>query len=122
MLIYFIRESNLSNEKTNLSCSSYMIQLQQQISQFQSVILSKFIPPTNITNQNLNNNQWLKTFIHNLCSRILYLFIRHISLVRPLSEYGKLKLANDMAQIEFAIDILIPLNQLGNKFCYNINV
>ena len=36
--------------------------------------------------------------------RGLEYFIRHASLVRPLSEHGKLKLTKDMAQVELDLD------------------
>ena len=38
-----------------------------------------------------------------LATRILELFVRHACLLRDISEGGKLKLAADMAQIEFAV-------------------
>ena len=38
-----------------------------------------------------------------LCSRILDFFLRHASMVRPLSETGKLKLAGEITQLEFSL-------------------
>ena len=38
-------------------------------------------------------------------------FLHHASIVRPLSEHGKLKLANEMAQIEFLLGA--PLAAVG---------
>ena len=34
---------------------------------------------------------------------ILEYFVRHASMVRPLSEQGKLKLAGEMTQLEFGL-------------------
>jgi hypothetical protein len=41
-------------------------------------------------------------------SKTILTFLRHASLVKPLGEPAKLKMANDMAQIEF---LLGPLFQ-----------
>ncbi|KAF5949486.1 hypothetical protein HYC85_011479 [Camellia sinensis] len=38
-----------------------------------------------------------------MASRVLIFFIRHASLVRPLSEWGKLRMARDMAKLELAV-------------------
>lgn len=40
-------------------------------------------------------------------SRLLLVFLRHASFVRPLGESGKLQLTKDLAQIEFALGPLI---------------
>ncbi|KAJ3050403.1 hypothetical protein HK102_012304, partial [Quaeritorhiza haematococci] len=42
--------------------------------------------------------------IRTLGFRVLDFFLRHASLARPLSEAGKLKLASDMTQLEFALN------------------
>ncbi|KAF5947269.1 hypothetical protein HYC85_013226 [Camellia sinensis] len=48
-----------------------------------------------------------------MASRVLIFFIRHASLVRPLSESGKLRMATDMADFELAVgQNLLPVEQL----------
>jgi len=52
-----------------------------------------------------------------VASRVLELFVRHASLVRPLSESGKLRLAKDMAELELAVgQSLYPVEQLGSAY------
>ncbi|KAM7439206.1 Conserved oligomeric Golgi complex subunit [Porites harrisoni] len=49
--------------------------------------------------------------------RIVELFVRHASLLRPIGEGGKLKLAADMAQIEFAVGPLChKVSDLGTSY------
>lgn len=49
--------------------------------------------------------------------RIIELFVRHTSLLRPIGEGGKLKLAADMAQIEFALGPLChKVSDLGKSY------
>lgn len=52
-----------------------------------------------------------------LASRILRFFVRHVALVRPLSEAGKLRLARDMGELEFAVgQHLMPVQALGEAY------
>ncbi|KAI9001852.1 Golgi transport complex subunit 5-domain-containing protein [Hyaloraphidium curvatum] len=45
-----------------------------------------------------------RSWVRALAARVLDLFLRHASLCRPLSEPGKLRLANDMTQVEFLLN------------------
>ncbi|POM59116.1 Conserved oligomeric Golgi complex subunit 5 [Phytophthora palmivora] len=45
--------------------------------------------------------------------RLISVFIRHASLIRPLTENGKLRLANDMAQLELRLEHICPLQNVG---------
>ncbi|OWZ16665.1 Conserved oligomeric Golgi complex subunit [Phytophthora megakarya] len=45
--------------------------------------------------------------------RLISVFIRHASLLRPLTENGKLRLANDMAQLELRLEHIVPLQNVG---------
>jgi len=51
-----------------------------------------------------------------LASRTLTLFVRHASLLRPLSEAGRLRLATDMAEVELALAPVAPLESLGAPY------
>ncbi|CAO3692806.1 unnamed protein product [Umbelopsis ramanniana] len=56
-----------------------------------------------------------------IAKRIIHVFIFQASLVRPLSEVGKLKLAADMAQLEFAVSQFVSehgvtLDQIGDEY------
>ncbi|RLN78150.1 hypothetical protein BBJ28_00007987 [Nothophytophthora sp. Chile5] len=48
--------------------------------------------------------------------RLISVFIRHASLLRPLTESGKLRLANDMAQLELRLEHVLPLRNLGTVY------
>jgi len=53
-----------------------------------------------------------------LVSRLLVLFVRHASIVRPLGEAGKLRLATDLSELELAAAQVarLPLEQLGGPY------
>jgi len=52
-----------------------------------------------------------------VANRTIDLFLRHTTLIRPISNYGKMKMAADFAQLEMAICPLCPnIGDLG-KYC-----
>ncbi|KAL4136646.1 hypothetical protein PRIC2_000177 [Phytophthora ramorum] len=48
--------------------------------------------------------------------RLISVFIRHASLVRPLTENGKLRLANDMTQLELRLEHILPLRNVAAAY------
>ncbi|CAI5732664.1 unnamed protein product [Hyaloperonospora brassicae] len=48
--------------------------------------------------------------------RLISVFTRHASLLRPLTENGKLRLANDVAQLELHLEHVVPLRSLGVSY------
>lgn len=72
--------------------SSYMKELQRHVRYYHTTIL-----------QNFSCGAEPKTWVRQISKYILYVFIFQASIVRPLSEAGKLKLAGDMAELEFTI-------------------
>lgn len=89
----------------NSTGSLYIRSLLQQIQFLQSNFISKFPLCTSLTNQ-----------LREMASRLVLYFVRHAALVRPLEEPGKLKLAGDLAQLEFAVSLLHPVKDLGNPY------
>lgn len=85
-------------------CSSYMVTLQQQIRHIQSSLLAKY------------SGAWYHQAVEKLAARLVYSFVRYMSLVRPFGEEGKLKAAADMAQLEFAIAPLHNVSHLGKPY------
>ncbi|KAG2171368.1 hypothetical protein INT43_009029 [Umbelopsis isabellina] len=62
-----------------------------------------------------------RSWAMQIAQRIVHVFIFQTSLIRPLSEVGKLKLAADMAQLEFAVsqflsDHGVTLDQIGDGY------
>ena len=51
-----------------------------------------------------------------LATRVLVLFVRHAALLRPLSEAGKLRLTQAMAELELAVGAVAPMESLGAPF------
>lgn len=52
-----------------------------------------------------------------MAARILTFFVRHAALVRPLSEEGKLRIARDIGELEFAVSQhLFPAERLGPAY------
>jgi hypothetical protein len=89
-----------------MECSGYMRNLQGQLQMFHGGILAKFQA----------GSPWLSPHLSRLVSRLVVSFVRHVSLVRPLSESGKMKLTADMAQLEFALGPLRPLRDLPEAY------
>ncbi|KAL5538089.1 hypothetical protein UlMin_046064 [Ulmus minor] len=97
------------------NASSYMEELQKSILHFRSEFLSRLLPSTKTTNASAENI--CTRLVRSMASRVLIFFIRHASLVRPLSESGKLRMARDMAELELAVgQNLFPVEQLGAPF------
>ncbi|KAH9363650.1 hypothetical protein HPB48_000001 [Haemaphysalis longicornis] len=87
-------------------CSLYMRELQQFLSHCQNDFFSAWPPAPAVTQG-----------VRDLASRSLELLVRHASLVRPLSEGGKMRLAADFAQMEMALAPLgQPLADLGRPY------
>ncbi|KAF2302218.1 hypothetical protein GH714_033763 [Hevea brasiliensis] len=93
--------------------SPYMEELQKSILHFRTEFLSRLLPSS--TNAAAAGAETICTqLVRSMASRVLTFFIRHASLVRPLSESGKLRMARDMAELELAVgQNLYPVEQLG---------
>ncbi|XP_022722328.1 conserved oligomeric Golgi complex subunit 5 isoform X2 [Durio zibethinus] len=98
------------------NASPYMEELQKCILHFRSEFLSKLLPSS--ANSTTAGTETICTRLaRSMASRVLILFIRHASLVRPLSESGKLRMARDMAELELAVgQNLFPVEQLGAPY------
>lgn len=98
------------------SASPYMEDLQKSILHFRKEFLSRLLPSSkNATPTGVETI--CMSLVRSMASRILIFFIRHASLVRPLSESGKLRMARDMAELELAVgQNLFPVEQLGAPY------
>ncbi|GAB9474746.1 Conserved oligomeric golgi complex subunit 5 [Globisporangium polare] len=61
----------------------------------------------------LPNARFAGICVGDFVARLISVFVRHASLLRPLQESGKLRLANDMAQLELRLEHILPLKTLG---------
>ncbi|XP_028792609.1 conserved oligomeric Golgi complex subunit 5-like [Neltuma alba] len=96
------------------NASPYMEELQRCIIHFRGEFLSRLLPSTTTVSGTENICTRL---VRSMASRVLVFFIRHASLVRPLSESGKLRMARDMAELELAVgQNLFPVEQLGAPY------
>ncbi|KAL1560540.1 Conserved oligomeric Golgi complex subunit [Salvia divinorum] len=95
--------------------SPYMEELQKSIYHFRSEFLSKVLPSSGAIST--GTETICTRLVRSMASRILVFFVRHASLVRPLSESGKLRMARDMAELELAVaQNLFPVEQLGAPY------
>ncbi|KAL3853402.1 hypothetical protein ACJMK2_016944 [Sinanodonta woodiana] len=78
--------------QTDAPCSLYMRELRDFVSRCQSDYLSQY-----------ECTEFIMKSIQPIACRCIELFVRHASLVRPLGEGGKLRMAADFAQMEMAI-------------------
>lgn len=96
--------------------SPYMEELQKHISHFRTEFLSKLLP-SSAKVISIGTETICTRLVRSMASRVLIFFIRHASLVRPLSESGKLRMARDMAELELAVgQNLYPVEQLGAPY------
>jgi len=90
--------------------SQYMIELFNRIRYVQTEVLAR-----------LSVGQEMKTWVKDLAKRILYFFVFQASLIRPLGEPAKLKLTNDITQLEFSLSQLMgehgmKLEEVGEEY------
>ncbi|KAK9691342.1 hypothetical protein RND81_09G191000 [Saponaria officinalis] len=98
------------------NASPYMEELQKCILHFRSEFLSRLLPSSKTATPTGSESISTK-LARGMASRVLMFFIRHASLVRPLSESGKLRMARDMAELELAVgQNLFPVEQLGPPY------
>lgn len=95
--------------------SPYMEELQKSITHFRREFLSRLLPSSNVVS--VGTETICTRLVRSMASRVLIFFLRHASLVRPLSEAGKLRMARDMAELELAVgQNLFPVEQLGAPY------
>ncbi|XP_050228083.1 conserved oligomeric Golgi complex subunit 5 [Mercurialis annua] len=98
------------------NASPYMEELQKCVLHFRSEFLSRLLP-TSANAKTAKTETICTQLVRRMASRVLTFFIRHASLVRPLSESGKLRMARDMAELELTVgQNLFPVEQLGPPY------
>ncbi|KAL7184456.1 hypothetical protein ACSBR2_026584 [Camellia fascicularis] len=115
-----IHEQNFSglgmDAAMDKNSSPYMEELQRCILHFRNEFLSRLLPPSTNT-LSVGTENICTRLVTGMASRVLIFFIRHASLVQPLSESGKLRMARDMAELELAVgQNLFPVEQLGAPY------
>ncbi|XP_073039218.1 LOW QUALITY PROTEIN: conserved oligomeric Golgi complex subunit 5-like [Primulina eburnea] len=97
------------------NASPYMEELQKSIVHFRTEFLSRLLPSSGAISR--GTETICTRLVRSTASRVLIFFIRQASLVRPLSESGKLRMARDMAEIELAVgQNSFPVEQLGAPY------
>ncbi|XP_059360721.1 conserved oligomeric Golgi complex subunit 5-like [Carassius carassius] len=92
--------------RPDVPCSLYMRELQGFIAR----VMNDYFRP-------LQCLDFLYDSTENIAQRAITLFIRHASLLRPLSEGGKMRLAADFAQMELAVAPLCRrVSDLGKAY------
>ncbi|KAJ8763090.1 hypothetical protein K2173_023295 [Erythroxylum novogranatense] len=98
------------------NASPYMEELQKCILHFRTEFLSRLLP-SSANSATAGAESICTQLVRTMASRVLTFFIRHASLVRPLSESGKLRMARDMAELELTVgQNLFPVEQLGPPY------
>ncbi|KAJ7543428.1 hypothetical protein O6H91_09G038000 [Diphasiastrum complanatum] len=97
--------------------SKYLEEVQRAIMHFRSEFLSKLLPTSQSAYASGAGESICARLARKMASRVLFFFVRHAALVRPLSEIGKLQLARDMAELELVVgQHLFPVEQLGSPY------
>ncbi|KAF8080342.1 hypothetical protein N665_0952s0001 [Sinapis alba] len=106
----------VDNAALDNNTSPYMEELQKSILHFRREFLSRLLPSAASANT-AGTESICTRLARQMASRVLIFYIRHASLVRPLSEWGKLRMARDMAELELAVgQNLFPVEQLGAPY------
>ncbi|XP_054282673.1 conserved oligomeric Golgi complex subunit 5 [Macrosteles quadrilineatus] len=105
-IILTMHQEDFNREENSQGPSPYMRELQTFIQRVVSVYLVPY-----------QHHQVVGECMQESASKCLELFLRHVSLVRPISTSGRLRLVNDMKQIEVALAPLCPqLVSLGRVY------
>lgn len=100
------QNTSTSSKKVDPTCSLYMKELQGFISRAVTHYLVPF-----------HNQEVVSKTCVPVAGRCIDLFLRHTSLVRPLGDGGRMKLAADFAQMELAVAPLCrQLAELGHSY------
>lgn len=116
-----IHDQNFGGEDMNAGMdehgSRYMEEVQKSIIHFRSEFLSKLLPPSSSHFVSVSGESICARLTRKMAARVLTFFVRHASLVRPLSESGKLRLTRDMAELELVVgQNLFQVEQLGAPY------
>lgn len=115
-----IHDQNFGDQGTDSAdnaTSSYMDELQKAIVHFRTEFLSRLLPSSMSNATGTTAETICSRLVRRMASRVLVFFVRHASLVRPLSEIGKLRMAKDMAELELVVEQnLFPVEQLGAPY------
>jgi hypothetical protein len=85
-------QANINISSEGGQCSSYVIELGNYLKWLKREIFNKI--------RCSESKEW----IHSIAVRILDFFTRQISIIKPMSEQGKLKLASDITTMEFNLN------------------
>ncbi|KAG5889011.1 hypothetical protein JTB14_033940 [Gonioctena quinquepunctata] len=92
--------------KNQQSCSPYMRELNQFITRVYQTYFDSF-----------KNKEVLSTKCTEIAIRTIELFVRHTSLLRPLSQGGRLRLQADYQHLENSLKVICPqLSDLGRPY------
>uniref|UniRef100_A0A3P8UXB7 Conserved oligomeric Golgi complex subunit 5 n=1 Tax=Cynoglossus semilaevis TaxID=244447 RepID=A0A3P8UXB7_CYNSE len=95
-----------SSDKPDVPCSLYMKELQGFIVR----VMSDYF-------RHIHCSDFIYNSTESIAQRAIELFVRHASLVRPLGEGGKMRLAADFAQMEMAVAPLCRrVSDLGKSY------
>lgn len=100
-----------SNPTDSTNPSGFVVELANRLRVFQTEVLLKFSPSFSS-----NTPSFVRSLVKRLCARIVVFFIRHGSILRPLSTQGRQQLIRDCFYLESTIsDSLISVNVLGKQ-------
>jgi len=87
-------------------CSGYMREMQSFTARIHAQHLSKY-----------HCSEEVSVELQDVTVRVLELFVRHVCILRPLGEGGKMRITTDMAQIELALaPFCSKLAELGRPY------
>ncbi|GIL71669.1 hypothetical protein Vretimale_885 [Volvox reticuliferus] len=94
------------------STSPHVAEVAALLADFRGEFLSRFVPPPTPS-----VSSCVGSLVERMACRLLVFFVRHASLLRPLTQAGKLLVAKDLAELQASVgQQLQPLEQLGAPY------
>uniref|UniRef100_A0A7S0R0D9 Conserved oligomeric Golgi complex subunit 5 helical domain-containing protein n=1 Tax=Pyramimonas obovata TaxID=1411642 RepID=A0A7S0R0D9_9CHLO len=112
-----MHKEKMEGDSNTTECSKYMEDMLRVMAYFNGEFLERLTTHPSGLAGTRAQFYVASGLTQTLAQRVLELFVRHASLMRPLSEVGKLRLAKDMAELELAVgQNLFPVEQLGAPY------
>jgi hypothetical protein len=103
--ILHIHTEDLLNSSGGDGCSMYAVDVAAQLSMFAEGVIPALARSRSLGQRTLR-----------LARSVLDFFVRHVTLVFPLDDAVRDRIATDMARIEQAVETLCPLRLLGDSY------
>lgn len=100
-----MHSENLELDASDEGCSVYVMDVGNQLSQFADNIITPLARSLKLGEKTLT-----------LAANVIQSFVRHASLLKPISDVARMSLSTDIARLELSIESLCPIRGLGASY------